>query len=78
LIKKLHDAGMTILLVEQNVVQAFKIADRVYLINMGRVEASGTPADLRHSVDVESAALSKAPLIRPRFRNFRMSLSSPG
>jgi branched-chain amino acid transport system ATP-binding protein len=59
LIRKLHGAGMTILFVEQNVMQTFKIADRIYLISMGRVEASGTPTDLRRSVDVESTYLGR-------------------
>jgi branched-chain amino acid transport system ATP-binding protein len=57
LIEKLHAGGMTILLVEQNVAQTLKVADRAYLIRMGRVDASGTPAELRGSVDLESAYL---------------------
>ena len=56
-IKELHETGMTILLVEQNVMQTLRIADRVYLIRMGRVEASGTPETLRRTVDVESTYL---------------------
>jgi branched-chain amino acid transport system ATP-binding protein len=57
LIEKLHQNGMTILLVEQNVVQTLEVADRVYLIRMGRVEASGTPAELRRLVNVENTYL---------------------
>ena len=57
LIEKLQAGGMTILLVEQNVAQTFRIADRAYLIRMGRVEVSGTSSELRNSVDVESAYL---------------------
>jgi branched-chain amino acid transport system ATP-binding protein len=57
LIARLHDAGMTILLVEQNVAQAMRVADRLYLMRMGRIEASGTPDELRDAVDVESAYL---------------------
>lgn len=53
LIVKLHQQRITILLVEQNVSQTLKIADRAYLINMGRVEAHGTPAELKSRVDVE-------------------------
>lgn len=53
LIVKLHEQNITILLVEQNVSQTLKIADRAYLINMGRVEAEGTPDELRQRVDVE-------------------------
>ena len=57
LIDKLHRDGMTILLVEQNVMKALKVADRMYLIRMGMVEASGTPEQLRRSVDLESSYL---------------------
>jgi branched-chain amino acid transport system ATP-binding protein len=57
LIEELHRNGMTILLVEQNVMKALKVADRVYLIRMGRVEAFGTPEQLRRSVDLESSYL---------------------
>jgi len=60
LIKKLHAGGMTILLVEQNVTQALRVADRVYLMRMGRVEAEGTPEYLRRRVDVEGAYFGKA------------------
>jgi branched-chain amino acid transport system ATP-binding protein len=57
LIEELHRNGMTILLVEQNVMKALKVADRIYLIRMGRVEAFGTPEQLRRSVDLESSYL---------------------
>ncbi len=60
LVHRLHREGMTILLVEQNVAQALNIADRAYLIRMGRVEATGTPQELRRTVDVESAYLGVA------------------
>lgn len=53
LIVKLHQQGTTILLVEQNVSQSLKVADRAYLVNMGRVEASGTPDELGKRVNVE-------------------------
>jgi branched-chain amino acid transport system ATP-binding protein len=57
LISRLHAEGTTILLVEQNVSQTLRIADRAYVIRMGRVEAGGTPAELRQKIDVESAYL---------------------
>ncbi len=60
LIRHLHRGGTTILLVEQNVSQTLRIADRAYVIRMGRVEAGGTPAELRRQIDVESAYLGGA------------------
>ncbi len=57
LVRRLHEEGRTILLVEQNVAQTLRIVDRAYLIRMGRVEASGTPEALRREVDVEGAYL---------------------
>jgi branched-chain amino acid transport system ATP-binding protein len=60
LISRLHADGTTILLVEQNVSQTLRIADRAYVIRMGRVEAGGTPDELRQKIDVESAYLGAA------------------
>jgi branched-chain amino acid transport system ATP-binding protein len=60
LIRTLHQAGMTILLVEQNVALSLAIADRAYVLNMGTVQASGTPADLREHVDLASVYLGGA------------------
>jgi branched-chain amino acid transport system ATP-binding protein len=60
LIRRLHRGGTTILLVEQNVSQTLRIADRAYVIRMGRVEAGGTPEELRRQIDVESAYLGGA------------------
>jgi|SRR5690625_4577671 len=57
LIQELHEAGTTILLVEQNVRKTLQIADRAYLLNLGQVIASGTPAELERSVDLESIYL---------------------
>jgi len=57
LIEHLHEEGTTVLLVEQNVTKSLAIADRAYLLNMGAVQASGTPAELRAHVDMESVYL---------------------
>lgn len=46
-VRELRDAlGLTILLVEQNVYQAFEVTDRAYVLAMGRNEIDGLPADL--------------------------------
>lgn len=57
LIASLNQQGTTILLVEQNVSKALEVADRAYLLNMGEVVASGTPAELRGQVDMGSVFL---------------------
>lgn len=53
----LRDEGITILLVEQNARAAFKVADRVYLMDRGRVLLHGTPADLLDDERVQHAYL---------------------
>ncbi|HLT00776.1 MAG TPA: ABC transporter ATP-binding protein, partial [Geminicoccaceae bacterium] len=60
LITRLHQAGTTMLLVEQNVTRTLEIVDRAYLVSMGEVEAVGTPEELRRRVDVESVYLGRA------------------
>ncbi len=57
LIEHLHESGVTILLVEQNVALSLAIADRAYVLNMGAVQASGTPEELRRDVDMASVYL---------------------
>ena len=57
LIVELRDLGVTILLVEQNVRMTLEIADRAYLLNTGRVEFSGTPAEIMQHADIEQAYL---------------------
>ena len=46
IIQDLHQAGVTILLVEQNVTQALKIADYGYVISSGRITHEGTGSEL--------------------------------
>ena len=57
LISRLRDDGTTILLVEQNVVRSLRIVDRVYLLNTGRIERSGSASQMREKVDEVSANL---------------------
>jgi branched-chain amino acid transport system ATP-binding protein len=46
-LKSLRDrTGLTMVLVEQNVQQALKIADEVFVLDLGRVAVSGPPAQL--------------------------------
>lgn len=57
IIKELHDAGTTILLVEQNAEMALKIADRAYVLESGRITLSGTGVELAQSDSVKKAYL---------------------
>lgn len=52
-IAHLHQRGVTILLVEQNARQALEVADRCYLLEIGRVVMSGPSAELRANPEVE-------------------------
>jgi branched-chain amino acid transport system ATP-binding protein len=46
-IREIKSAGMTILLVEQNLYSALGLADRCYILDQGEVVYEGTPDDLR-------------------------------
>ena len=57
IIKELHAAGVTILLVEQNAQMALSIADRAYVLETGKVTMSGKADDLLHNDAVRKAYL---------------------
>ena len=57
IIKELHAAGTTILLVEQNATKALQIADRAYVLETGNITLSGTGVELANSDDVRKAYL---------------------
>ncbi|HCF89918.1 MAG TPA: ABC transporter ATP-binding protein [Firmicutes bacterium] len=57
IIKEVNSSGRTVLLVEQNSVQALGIAHRAYVLETGRVTLSGTAADLLNSSQVRQAYL---------------------
>jgi branched-chain amino acid transport system ATP-binding protein len=46
-IREIKSAGMTILLVEQNLFSALGVADRCYILDQGEVVYEGTPDELR-------------------------------
>ncbi len=56
-IAELKGEGLTILLVEQNVHHALDVADRVYVLETGRVTLSGPAAELRHDPRIEQSYL---------------------
>ena len=57
IIRMIHDEGVAILLVEQNVARALAIADRAYVLEEGRVVADGAPAALRAHTRIQEAYL---------------------
>lgn len=57
IIKRLHESGTTILLVEQNAQAALSIADRAYVLENGRVKMTGTGKELMQSEEVRKAYL---------------------
>lgn len=52
LIRDVSEEGITVLLVEQNVAVALSLADRVYLLDQGRIVFEGTPEELEANEDV--------------------------
>lgn len=57
IIGALHEAGTTILLVEQNAQAALSIATRGYVMETGTVTLTGTGSELLHNDDVRRAYL---------------------
>ncbi len=57
IIKQLHKAGTTILLVEQNARMALSVADRGYVLETGKIVATGTGGELLHDEAVKKAYL---------------------
>ncbi|TET43333.1 ABC transporter ATP-binding protein [Candidatus Aerophobetes bacterium] len=59
IISELHQQGTTILLVEQNTGAAFKVSNRTYVIETGRVVLQGTPEELVHNREIKRAYLGR-------------------
>lgn len=55
LVRRIRSEGYTVLIVEQNVAQVLKVVDRAYLLEVGRIHASGSAADLAASDDIRKA-----------------------
>jgi branched-chain amino acid transport system ATP-binding protein len=60
LIKQLNTDGLTILLVEQNVLQSMEIADRAFVMENGEIKLSGVPADLMDDPELQRSYLGLA------------------
>jgi branched-chain amino acid transport system ATP-binding protein len=55
LVRRIRAEGYTVLIVEQNVRQVLKVVDRAYLLEVGRIKASGAAAELAASDDIRKA-----------------------
>jgi branched-chain amino acid transport system ATP-binding protein len=56
-IRSIHSAGTAVLLVEQNVATALRVADRAYVLEAGRMVAEGTPDELMQRDEIRRAYL---------------------
>ena len=57
IIRRLHEKGTTILLVEQNAQMALSVADRGYVLETGKIVATGTGQELLRNAAVKKAYL---------------------
>jgi branched-chain amino acid transport system ATP-binding protein len=56
-VKRIRDAGMTVLIVEQRIAECLDIADRAYILQTGRLQMQGTSAEIKANPDVRKAYL---------------------
>lgn len=59
IIKKIKEEGITILIVEQNAYQTLKIADYVYVLELGKIKMHGPAKDLLNDESLISAYLGE-------------------
>jgi branched-chain amino acid transport system ATP-binding protein len=57
IVREIKAAGMTILLVEQNLYSALSVADRCYILDGGTVRFEGTPDEIRGSHEIRARYL---------------------
>ncbi len=56
-VKRIRDAGMTVLIVEQRMAEVLEIADRAYILQTGRVLMQGSAAEISANPGVRKAYL---------------------
>jgi branched-chain amino acid transport system ATP-binding protein len=56
-VRRMSAEGYTVLIVEQNIRQVLKVADRAYLLETGRIKRAGASAELLASEDIKKAYL---------------------
>ena len=59
MVREIHAAGTSVVLVEQNAVQALELADRAYVLAEGRSVMEGTGAAIRGDADVKRRFLGE-------------------
>jgi branched-chain amino acid transport system ATP-binding protein len=59
IIQQVHEAGVAMLIVEQNANVSLSIADRGYVLSTGRLVLEGKAADLREDEDLRKAYLGR-------------------
>ena len=59
IIKQVHDAGVAMLIVEQNANVSLSIADRGYVLSTGRLVLEGKAAELRENEELRKAYLGR-------------------
>jgi branched-chain amino acid transport system ATP-binding protein len=59
IIKEIHQAGTSVLMVEQNATMALSIADRGYVLSTGEIVLEGPAAELLRSEDLKRAYLGR-------------------
>ena len=59
IIKTIHSAGVSVLMVEQNATMALTIADRGYVLSTGEIVLEGSAAELLHNEELKRAYLGR-------------------
>ena len=59
IIKEVHEAGVAVLMVEQNATMALSIADRGYVLSTGEIVLEGPASELLRSEDLKRAYLGR-------------------
>jgi ABC-2 type transport system ATP-binding protein len=78
ILRELRDGGTTILLTTHLLDEAEALADRVAIIDRGRLVALGTPAELRRGMGVAGAGAGSAPgIAHADVREIRLELAAP-
>jgi branched-chain amino acid transport system ATP-binding protein len=57
IVSRVRAEGAAVLLLEQNVLKAFEVADRAYVLEQGRIVAEGVPAELLKQPHIRQAYL---------------------